>query len=77
MRSRHEASTKHSSNTHTRAMLKRGRKIYASGTAFTSGHRTKLLLIARRALEPGTYLLTLRRWRHGTWSSTQQVLTIG
>jgi hypothetical protein len=60
-----------------RAMLKRGRTIYASGTAVTSRHGTKLLLIPRRALEPGSYTLFLRRWRHAKWTSTEQPITIG
>jgi hypothetical protein len=60
-----------------RAMLKRGGTIYASGTAFASERRTKLLLIPRRVLEPGSYTLILRRWSHGAWISTRQSVTIG
>lgn len=59
------------------ATLTRGHTIYASGTAFTSKHGTRLLLTRRRALEPGIYTLLLRRWRHGKWSSSQQSVTIG
>jgi hypothetical protein len=67
----------HDNGVAARAMLKRGRTIYASGTAFTSEHGTKLLLIPRRTLEPGAYTLTLRSRRHGMWTSTQQLITIG
>jgi hypothetical protein len=60
-----------------RAMLERGRTIYASGTGLTSGHATKLLLIARRALAHGSYTLVLRLRRHGRWVSKVQSITIG
>jgi hypothetical protein len=61
-----------------RAMLERGRVIYATGTGVvTSRGPAKLLLAERRAAPAGRYTLVLRRRVHERWVSIREAITIG
>jgi Collagen triple helix repeat (20 copies)/Galactose oxidase, central domain/Kelch motif len=61
-----------------RAMLERGRVIYAAGTGVVSSRgRTKLVLVERRALPAGRYTLVLRRRVHKRWVNIREVITLG
>ena len=57
----------------TTAVLSRGGVVYATGTAARSGSQTRLLLIPRRRLVRGRYILTLTR-RH---QHQRETITIG
>jgi hypothetical protein len=60
-----------------RAMLERGRVVYASGTGVLGEHgRTELLLADKRALSAGSYTLVLRRRSGGRWVSVRESVTI-
>jgi ABC-type cobalt transport system substrate-binding protein len=60
-----------------RALLERGRTVYATGTGVVGKHgRTELLLADRRALSAGGYVLVLRRRSGGRWVSVRESVRI-
>lgn len=60
-----------------RAVLERGRAVYATGTGVLGKHgRTELLLADGRALSAGGYTLVLRRRRSGRWISVRESIRI-
>jgi ABC-type cobalt transport system substrate-binding protein len=60
-----------------RAVLERGRAVYATGTGVLGKHgRAELLLADRCALSAGGYTLVLRRRRGGRWISVRESIRI-
>jgi hypothetical protein len=60
-----------------RATLSRGARIYARGASVsTAGGRSQLVLLLRRPLRRGQYVLTLRRHRHGQTITRRQTVTM-
>ncbi|MBV9367881.1 MAG: choice-of-anchor D domain-containing protein [Solirubrobacterales bacterium] len=60
-----------------RAMISRGRVVYATGKSLTiGGGRWLLLLTEQRGLKPGRYTLTVRSRHKGRWSTRRGTITL-
>ncbi len=61
-----------------RATISRGRVVYATGTSLPiGGGRALLLLSGPRALDHGSYTLTIRAGHGRHWSVRRATITIG